>query len=67
MFERSFRQENFIRLVRFSYRTTLKRNRNATVFQWKIYGTLFEVLDRYNGFSSLPEKLSNTTKESLKR
>ena len=67
MFERSFRQKNFIRLVRFSYRTTLKRNRNATVFQWKIYGTLFEVLDRDNGFSSLPEKLSNTTKESLKR
>lgn len=42
----------------------LKRNRNATVLQWKIHGPLFEVLDRDHGSSSVQEKLINPTKHS---
>ena len=37
--------------------STLKRNRNATVFQWKIHGVLFKVLDGDNEPRSFQEFL----------
>ena len=46
--------------------TTLKRNRNATLLQWKIHGVLFKVLDRDNEPSSFQEMLMNSTKNCLK-
>ena len=43
-----------------------KRNRNATLFQWKIHGVLFKVLDRDNEPSNFQEMLTNSTKYYLK-
>ena len=45
---------------------TLKRNRNATLFQWKIHGVLFKVIDGDNESSIFQEMLINTTKQCLK-
>ena len=45
---------------------TLKRNRNATLFQWKIHGVVFKVLDRDNEPSSFQEMLRNRTTYCLK-
>ena len=45
---------------------TLKRNRNATLFQWKIHGVLFKVLHGDNEPSSFQEMLMNSSKQSLK-
>ena len=44
----------------------LKRNRNATLFQWKIHEVLFKVLDGDNEPSSFQEMLMNSTKQCLK-
>ena len=38
---------------------TPKRNRNATLFQWKIHRVLFKVLDGDNESSSFQEMLIN--------
>ena len=48
-------------------KNTLKSNRNATHFQWKIHGVWFSVLDRDNEPSSFQEMLTNSTKHCLKR
>ena len=48
------------------YVSTLKRNRNATLFQWKIHWVLFKVLDRDNEPSSFHEMLTNSTKRRMK-
>ena len=45
---------------------TLERNRNATLFQWKIHGVLFKVMDGDNKPSSFQEMLMNSTKQGLK-
>ena len=45
---------------------TQKRNRKATLFQWKIHEALFKVSDRDKGPSSFQEKLTNSTKYCLK-
>ena len=45
---------------------TLKRNRNATLFQWKIHGVLFKVIDGDNEPSNFQEMLMNSTKQCLK-
>ena len=42
--------------------STLKRNKNATHFQWKIHWVLFKVLDRDNEPSSFQVMLTNLTK-----
>ena len=44
--------------------STLKRR--ATLFQWKIHGVVFKVLDRDNKPSSFQEMLKNSTKYCLK-
>ena len=41
-------------------RITPKRNRNATPFQWKMHGVLFEELDRDNEPSNFQEMLMNS-------
>ena len=41
---------------------TLKRNSKATLFQWKIHGLLFKVLNRDNELSCFQETLMNSTK-----
>ena len=46
--------------------TTLKRNRNATLFQWKMYWVLFKVIDGNSEPSSFEEMLMNSTKQCLK-
>ena len=46
-------------------RYTLKRNKNATLFQWKIHGLLFKVLDRDNESSCFQEMHMNSTKHCL--
>ena len=50
----------------FMFVNTLKRNRNATLFQWKIHVVLFKVLDGDNEPSSFKVMLLNSTKQSLK-
>lgn len=45
----------------------LKRNRNATRFQWKEHVALFEVLDRENGSSTLPNMHTKLTSHCLKQ
>ena len=53
--------------LRFTYFIcTLKRNRNATPFQWKIHWALFKVLDGDNEPSNFQEMLTNSTKLCLK-
>ena len=42
-----------------------KRNQNAILFQWKIHGLLFKVLDRENEPSCFQETLKNSTKHCL--
>ena len=37
---------------------TLKKNRNATLFQWKIDGVAFKVLDRNNEPSSFQDAVA---------
>ena len=46
--------------------STLKRNRNVTVFQWKIHGVLFKVLDGDNESRSFQEMLMDSTIQCLK-
>ena len=41
---------------------TLKRNRNATLSQWKIHGIWCKVLDSDNEPPSFQERLMNSTK-----
>ena len=53
-------------ILRCKLTNTLKRNRYATLFQWKIHGVMFEVLDRDNEPSSFQEMLTNTTKFCMK-
>ena len=43
------------------YTHTLKRNRNATPFQWKMHWVVFTVLDRDNETSSFQIMLKNST------
>ena len=45
---------------------TLERNRNATLFQWKIHGVVFKVTDGHNEPSSFQEMLMNIKKQCLK-
>ena len=45
---------------------TLKRNRNATLFQLKIHGVVFKVLDGDNKPSRFQELQMNSTKQCLK-
>ena len=42
--------------------STLKRNKNAALFQWKMHGLWFEVLDKDNVPSCFQETLKNSTK-----
>ena len=42
--------------------STLKRNKNAALFQWKIHGLWFEVLDKDNVPSCFQGTLKNSTK-----
>ena len=44
----------------------LKRNRNATLFQWKTHWVVFKVVDRDNEPSSFQVMLTNSTKHRLK-
>ena len=44
---------------------TLKRNKNATLCQWKIYWALFKVLDRDNEPSNFQEMLMDSRKSLL--
>ena len=57
---------NMKRLIIFppltSVKYTLKRNRNATLNQWKIYWVLFKVIDGDNELSSFQEMHENSTK-----
>ena len=45
---------------------TLKRNKNATLFQWKIHWALFKVLDRDNEPSNFQEMFMNAKKTLFK-
>ena len=45
---------------------TRKRNRNATLFQWKFIWVVFKVLDRDNEPSSFQVMLISSTKHCLK-
>ena len=47
-------------------RNTLKRNRNATLFKWKIHEVLFKVLGGDNEPSDFQEILMNSTSQFLK-
>ena len=48
------------------FKSTLKRNRNATLFQWKIDGVVVKVLDIDNEPSSFQEMPRNLTNYCLK-
>ena len=49
-----------------SYMCTQDKNRNATLFQWKIHGLLFKVIDGDNEPSSFQEMRTKSTKQCLK-
>ena len=44
---------------------TLERNKNATLFQWKIHGLLFKLLEGENEPSCFQETLTNSTNHCL--
>ena len=42
-----------------------QRNKNATLFLWKIHGLMFKVLDRENEQACFQETIANLTKHCL--
>ena len=56
----------FFNIHDFLFTNTLMRNRNATLFKWKIHGLLFKMLDRDKEPSCFQEMVTNSTKHCLK-
>ena len=53
---------NMIKQIMTMQYNTLKRNRNDTLFQWKIHGVLFKVIDGENEPLSFQAMLMSSTK-----